>query len=75
MCLGEEDIKHMLLYCLETGKWIRNFVNKKWFSVNKEIACRNVLSYANKDQIRNVVVRYLDQVKCKQFNNTKGMKK
>jgi hypothetical protein len=60
---------------LQTGNWRRNFVNEKWLNVNKEVACRKVLSYAYKDQIRNVVVRYLDQVKCKRFNNTKEMKK
>jgi hypothetical protein len=74
LCLGEEDIKQMLLDCLETGKWRMKFVNEKWLNVNKEVACRKVLSYANKDQIRNVVVRYLDKVKYKWFNKTKEIK-
>jgi hypothetical protein len=68
LCLGEEHIMHMLLHCSEN--WRMDFVNKKWLNVNKEVADRKVLNYANKDQIRNVVVRYLDKVKCKWFNNT-----
>jgi hypothetical protein len=74
LCLGEEDNKHMLLDCLETGNWRMNFLSEKWLNVNKEVACRKALSCASKDQIRNVIVRYLDKVKCKWFNNTKEMK-
>jgi hypothetical protein len=33
LCLGEGYVKHMSLYCLETGKWRRNFVNEKCLSV------------------------------------------
>jgi hypothetical protein len=51
-----------------------NFINEKWLNTNKGVACRKELSYANKDHIRNVVIRYLDKVKCKWFNNTKEMK-
>jgi histidyl-tRNA synthetase len=46
----------------------------KGLNVNKEFACRKVLSYTNKDQIRKAVVRYLDKSKCQWFNNKKEMK-
>jgi len=39
-------------------------LNDKWFSVHEEVAYRKILSYTNKDQIRNLG-RYLDKVKYK----------
>jgi hypothetical protein len=68
-CLGEEDSKHMSLDCWETRNWKLKFLNAKWLNMNKEVTCRKMLRYANKDQIINVG-RYLDIVKCKWFNKT-----
>jgi hypothetical protein len=34
--LGEEDVKHTLLDCLETRNWTLKFLNIYWLSMNKE---------------------------------------
>ena len=42
--------------------------------VNKNVACRKILTDTNDEHIRNDVVRYLDKVQCKLFNNKKEIK-
>jgi hypothetical protein len=68
LCLGEEEAKH-ILDCWETRNWKLEFLNHKWLNMNKEVACRNMLRFPNKDWMRNLG-RYLDIVKCKWFNKT-----
>jgi hypothetical protein len=38
LCVGEEDLRHMLLDCFETRNWRMKFLNGNWLSVNKEVA-------------------------------------
>jgi hypothetical protein len=54
LCLGEEDVKHLLLDYLETGIWRMKFLDDRWFSMNKEVAYRKTLRCSNKDYIRNL---------------------
>ena len=70
LCLGEEDIKPLLLNCLETKKWRMKFLTKQFLSMNKEVAYRKRVRCLNKDQIRNLG-RYLDRVQYRRFNKTK----
>jgi hypothetical protein len=62
LCLVEEDVKHILLDCLETRNWRMKFLNEKWLNTNKEVAYRSILRSTNKAQIRNLG-RYLDKYK------------
>jgi hypothetical protein len=43
LCLDEEDVKHMLLDCLETINWRMNILSEKCPSMNKEVAYRKIL--------------------------------
>jgi hypothetical protein len=63
LCLGEEEVKHILLECLETRNWRMKFLNEKWLNMKKEVSYRKILGSTNKDQIRNLG-RYLDKYKC-----------
>jgi len=42
-CLGEEDVTHILLECLETGKWGMEFLNDEGLTMNKVEAYRKIL--------------------------------
>jgi hypothetical protein len=68
--LGEEDVIHISLHCLETINWGMEFLNDMWLSMNKEIAYVKVLRCTNKDQMTNLG-RYLDKSRYKWFNRTK----
>jgi hypothetical protein len=35
-CLGEEDVKHILLECKETKYWRFRLIHDKWLNMNKE---------------------------------------
>jgi hypothetical protein len=50
-CLGEEDVIHILLECLETGKWGMKSLSDKRLAVNKVEAYREILRSTLKDQI------------------------
>jgi hypothetical protein len=67
--LGEKDIKHMLLACLETKNWRIQFLNEILLNMNKQIDYRKILCTTN-DLIRNLGT-YLGKVKYKWFNKTK----
>ena len=43
LCLSEEEIKPMLLDCLETMKWGMKFFSKKWLSMNTAVAYRKIV--------------------------------
>jgi hypothetical protein len=58
LCLGEMDVKHILLECFKTRNWKQKFLNEKWSNWNNEIAYRKILRCTNKYQIRNLG-RYL----------------
>ena len=42
LCLGEEDVKHMLLDCLKNRSWRMKFLNEKWLNTKKEVDYRKV---------------------------------
>jgi hypothetical protein len=63
-CEGEEDVKHILLDCLETSNWRMKFFNNTWLNMNKEIAYKKTLWCTNKGQTINLG-RYLQKVKYK----------
>jgi hypothetical protein len=54
LCLGEEDVKRILLDCLETRNWRIKFFNEKCLNMKKEIAYRKILRCANKGQMRHL---------------------
>lgn len=49
LCLGEENVKHLLLDCWETKYWTWKFLNEKWLDVKKEVDYRKILKCTNKD--------------------------
>ena len=67
LCLGEQDVKHILIESLEPRNLRMQFLNEKWLNMNKEVAYRKILRRTNKDQIRNSG-RYSDKVKYNWFN-------
>jgi hypothetical protein len=69
LCLDKEDVKHILLDCLETRNWRTTFSNENGLNMNKEVYWK-ILRYTNKDHIGNLG-RYLDKVKHGRFNKTK----
>ena len=62
MCLGEKDVKYILLNCWETRSFWITFLNQKLLNVNKEVAYRKIIRCANKYQIINLR-EYLDNVR------------
>jgi hypothetical protein len=46
---GEEDVKHILLDCLETRNWRMEFLSEKWLNIKKEVAYRKILRCTNKN--------------------------
>ena len=70
LCLGEEDIIHILLDYLETRNWRIKFLYNKWLSMNVKLDDRKILRCSNKDQLRNLG-RYFDKINYKWFNKTK----
>jgi hypothetical protein len=73
LCVGEEDVEHILLDCLETINWRMKCLNKKYLNMNKQRACRRILRSTNKDQIRNLG-RYLGKVKYNSLIKQKNCK-
>jgi hypothetical protein len=67
LCLGEQNAKQILLDCWETRNWGLEFLNNDWLNMNQEVACRKMLRYTGKEQIRNLGT-YLVIVKCKRFD-------
>ena len=68
-CLGEEDVIHILLECLGTGKWEMKFLNDKRLSMNKVVAYRKIKRSTHKYQIWNPG-KYLDKMKYQWLNRT-----
>jgi hypothetical protein len=64
LCLGEEDIIHILLDYLQTRNWRIKLLYDKWLSMNVNLAYRKILRCSNKDQIRNLG-RYFDKINYK----------
>jgi hypothetical protein len=62
LCMGNEDVKHMLLSWPETKKWRMQFMSKKWLCINEELAHREVIKCTNKAHIINLG-EYLDEVR------------
>jgi hypothetical protein len=60
LCLGEEDIRQILLSCAETRKRRREFLNKKWLNMSAEVAYKNILK-CTKKMIADLSI-YLDKV-------------
>jgi hypothetical protein len=67
LCLGEEEMKSILLDCLEAGNGRRKFLNLQSLSRNQDIAYRKTLRRTIKDQINLGIGLYLDKVECKWF--------
>jgi hypothetical protein len=64
LCLGEEDVKHILLECKETKHWRFKLIRVKWLNMNKEVAYRKILKTRNNIHLQNLG-KYLDIVKNK----------
>jgi hypothetical protein len=47
LCLGEENVKHLSLDCLETRNWRMKFLNEKWLNMTREVAYRKTLRCSN----------------------------
>jgi hypothetical protein len=62
LCLGEEDVKHILLECKKTKHWTEKLIHGKWLSMNKETAYRKIMKLTNRTHIQNLG-KYLDTVK------------
>jgi hypothetical protein len=67
LCLGEEDMKRILLDRLKTRNWRRKLLNENSLSRNKDIASMKTLRCTNKDKINLGKDLYLDKVECKWF--------
>jgi hypothetical protein len=48
LCLGEEDVKHILLDCKNRKHWRIKLIHDKWLSMNKEVACRKIMKITKK---------------------------
>jgi len=73
LCLGEEDMKRVLLDFLKTRNWRRKFLNENSLSRNKYVAYRKTLRRTNKDQINLGIGLYLDKIECKWFKISANM--
>lgn len=56
---------------LKTRNWTMEFLNKKWFKINDEVACKKILRRNNKALMRDFG-KYLDKVEYKWFNRITG---
>jgi hypothetical protein len=64
LCRDNEDVKHILLSCPETKKWMIQFINKKWLCINEELAYKKIVNSTNKAHVIHLG-KYLDKVKHK----------
>jgi hypothetical protein len=64
LCLGKEDIKHILLECPETKDRRMEMLCKRLLDINKEIAYKKVFSCTKKMMVKNIG-KFLFRVKCK----------
>jgi hypothetical protein len=53
LCLGDVDVKHILLDCRETKHWRVKLIHDKWLNMNKEVACRKMVKITNKVNLQN----------------------
>jgi hypothetical protein len=56
---------------LKTRNWTMEFLNKKWFKINDEVACKKILRCNNKALMTDLG-KYLDKVEFKWFNRITG---
>jgi hypothetical protein len=42
LCMGNDDMKHILLSCPETKKWRMQFMSTKWLYIYEELAYRKI---------------------------------
>jgi hypothetical protein len=64
LCLGEEDVKHVVLDCKNTQHWRSKLIHDKWLNMNKKVACREMVKITKKAHIQNLG-KCLDTVKNK----------
>jgi hypothetical protein len=70
LCLGEEDVKHILLDCKNTKCWRMKLIHDKSLNMNKEVAYTKMVKITNKVHIQNLG-KYLETVKNKWLNKIK----
>jgi hypothetical protein len=72
LCLGEEDVAHILMDCKDSKHWRLKLIRDKWLTMSKEVTCRKIMKTTNKTHIQNLG-KYLDIVKNKWLNEIKNV--
>ena len=68
LCLGEEDVKHIVLHCSETGNWRTEFLNRKWSIREKKWRVRRDYVLGLQTALVIDLGRQSDKITCKWFN-------
>jgi hypothetical protein len=67
LCGQKEDALHILLKCSKTRKWMEQFLSRKWFTVNEEVAYKRTINCTNAVELKHTE-KYLHKIRCKLGN-------
>jgi hypothetical protein len=72
LCSEDEDAVHVLLKCVETRKWRKQLLSRKWLTVNEESAYKKIINCTNAVKLRNIG-NYRYKVRCKWENKIRNL--
>jgi hypothetical protein len=52
LCWGEEDAKHILLKCIASKKWGKEWVNSNWSNMNEDLLYKKTVCCTNVNKIK-----------------------